>query len=99
MFHSVRLKYVFLFLSTKYVVIAAGIFLPSSSLFAPISDICGVCVGFEESVRGRDGGGESHDLTNLSPGPPASDWPAISSHHSHPLTSQPRYTLNLPVQT
>ena len=51
-FHSGGVKGVFLFLSSKYVVIT-DIFLTASSLFAPVSQICRVCcVWFEESVSG-----------------------------------------------
>ena len=48
-FHSVGVKSVFLFFSSKYVVIT-DISLTTSSLFAPVSEICCVCAWFEESV-------------------------------------------------
>ena len=50
-FHSMRLKRVFLFFSTKDVIITE-IFLTNNFMFVPVSEISGVSVWFEEFVSG-----------------------------------------------
>lgn len=85
-FHFVWVKRIFYFFSSKYVIIA-DIFLSSSSMSVPVSEISGVW--FKERVSGWEGG-ETHGLTNLAPGAPAHYWARsshlitdIASHHSH----------------
>ena len=80
-FHSMRLKRVFLFFSTKYVIITE-IFLTNSFMLVPVSEISGVSVWFEEFVSGWEGG-ETHGLTCYQ------ELQHVTGHLISSLTSEP----------